>query len=109
MDPERAASALDEHLEIALGLRGLHDAECILLARHWHVHAIVARDLEEHAGVRSALVGLARRVQEARPESETRRHPISLADRASERLELALVRGVHLDVGQERGVVAGPK
>src|SRR5712692_8680524 len=107
VDPQRAAPTLDEHLEIALRLGRLHHTERVPLARHRHVRRVVAGELEEHAGVRPALVGLARRVQKARAEADARRHAEPVADRAPDRPELGLVRTVHLDVGEQRDVVAG--
>ena len=73
MDAQRAAVALDEHLEIAARLRRLDDAERVALAGHRQVRGVVAGDLQEDAGVGAALVGLAGRVQEARAEAEAGR------------------------------------
>ena len=70
MDAQRAPAALGQHLEVAARLGRLDDAEGVLLARHRQVVRVVAGDLQEDAAVRPALVGLAGRVQEARPEAE---------------------------------------
>jgi hypothetical protein len=52
--------ALGQHLEIAARFRRLHNAESISLARHLKIGGIVAGDLQEHAGIRAAFVGLSR-------------------------------------------------
>jgi len=64
---------VQQNLEIPSRLRRLDDAECVFLIRHGQVESVVARDLEEHARVRSALIGLAGRVQETRSELQARR------------------------------------
>ena len=70
MDAERPAAALGEHREVAARLRRLDDAEGVRCPGTARSRGVVAGDLQEHARVRSALVGLAGRVQEARPEAE---------------------------------------
>src|SRR5579863_4870599 len=60
--PERPPLAIGQNLKIAAGLRGLYHAEGELLPRYRDVGLIVARHLQEHAAVRSAFVGLTRRV-----------------------------------------------
>ena len=77
MDAKRAAAALGEDLEIAAGLRRFDDAEGVFLARNRQVACVVAGDLQEHAGVRAALVGLPGRVQEARAEAEARGYTLA--------------------------------
>ena len=67
MDAQRSSSALGKHVEIATRLRRLDDAKARLLAGHLEISS-VGGDLQEHAAVRPALVGLAGRMQEARPE-----------------------------------------
>ena len=75
-----AALALQQHLEVASRLRRLDDAEGVLLPGHGHIDRVVAGDLQEDAGVRSALVGLPGRVQEARAELQAGRDALRVAD-----------------------------
>ena len=88
MHAQRAAAALGQHLEIAARLRRLDDAEACTSAPAPAGRAgVVAGDLQEHAGVRPALVGLAGRVQEARPEAEAGRDPLAVADQPAQPLQ----------------------
>src|SRR5262245_53897059 len=64
MQAQRATAARHEDLEIAARLRGLHHTKRIALPRHRQIDGIITRDLQKHAAVRPALVGLPRRVQE---------------------------------------------
>jgi hypothetical protein len=70
MHTQDTPAALGEHLQIAAGLRRLNDAEAVFVARHIEIARVVARDLQEHAGVRAAFVELTRRMEKARTESE---------------------------------------
>ena len=63
---EGAPAPLGEHLEVAAGLRRFDHPEGEALTRHRQIGGVFTRDLEEHAGIGSALIGLARRMQEAR-------------------------------------------
>src|SRR4029453_16166519 len=103
-----APVTVQQNLEIPSRLRRLDDAECVFLIRHGQVESVVARDLEEHARVRSALIGLAGRVQETRSELQARRDVPGVPGAVAYRLQLPLVRLGHLDVCQERKVVARP-
>ena len=84
MHAKRTPAALGEHVEIAARLRRLDDAEACLLARHRQILGIVGRDLQEHAAVGSALVGLAGRVQEARPETDAGRDLLAVAQQRAD-------------------------
>jgi hypothetical protein len=70
MDAQHAPAAFHQHVEVTAGLCCLDDAEAVGMARNVEIGGIVAGDLEEDAGVRSALVGLARRMLEARREAD---------------------------------------
>jgi len=48
---------VQQNLEIPSRLRRLDGAECVFLIRHGQVESVVARDLKEHARVRSAVIG----------------------------------------------------
>src|SRR5262245_31372254 len=108
VDAEGAAAALGEHGEVASGLGGLDDAEREVPSGDGEVGRVVGGDLQEDAAVRAALVGLAGRVQEARAEADAGRGPRSVAERRPDRGQLGLVLGRHLDVREQRRVVAGP-
>src|ERR1022692_565991 len=107
MDAEGPPPAVRQHLEIAARLGGLHRAERVRLARDREIVGIVAGDLQEHAAVRPALVGLSGGVQEARSEAETGGHLLPVAHRVPDGLQGALMRLIHFDVAQEREVIAG--
>src|SRR5579859_4427260 len=65
---QRTALAFGQNLEIAARLRRFHNAESVLLAGHRQIVGVVASDLEEHAGVRTALVSLPGGMQKTRTE-----------------------------------------
>src|SRR6059036_1963391 len=96
MDPQGAAAALDEHLEIPTRLRGLNDAERVCVPGHGEVRRVVARDLEEHARVRATLVRLPGGVQEARSEAHARRVALAILDRPAHRTQPALLLSLHV-------------
>ena len=60
MHAERASVPVRQNLEIAASLGGLDDSERVGLAGNGKIERVVARDLQEDACVRSALVPLAR-------------------------------------------------
>ena len=108
MHAQRATPAIDEHLEVAARLRRLHDAEGVPRARHGRSRGVVAGDLQEDAGVGAALVGLSRRVQEARTEADARGDlPRGRARGGACGSAACFVRRRHRDVGEQREVVAG--
>ena len=109
VDAEGAAAALDQDLEVAARLRRLDDAEGVFLTGHGQVVGVVAGDLQEDARVRTALVGLTRRMQKARPELEAGGDALHLQDAPANGGEGPLVRLVHLDVPEQREVVGGPQ
>src|SRR5579859_1659496 len=95
MNPQRPPVAFRHHGEIAASLRCFYDAESILLPRHGKIGGIVTRDLQKYAGVGAAFVGLPRRVQEARSESETRCDAFFVPHGMAHRLQSFLVLIVH--------------
>src|SRR5882724_2350699 len=109
MNPQRPSSAFGEHVEIAACRRCLDDTKTRLLARHRQIPGVIGGDLQEHAAVRTALVGLAGRMQETRAEfgaggdvalvAHRRTHFVQDADRAA-------VAG---DIGQQRHIVAAAR
>src|SRR5260370_18318277 len=90
--PQGAPAAFGKDLEIAARLRLLDDAKGIGLAGHRQIVGIVTGDLQEDAGVRPALIGLSRRVLEARPEADTRCRPRPVANDLTDSLQ-------HIEVG----------
>jgi hypothetical protein len=70
MDAQRAPAAFHQHLEIAARLRRLHHAEAVGMAGHVDIGRIIAGDLQEHAGIRAALVCLSSRMLETGSEAE---------------------------------------
>ncbi len=97
--------ALGQHLEVAARLRRLDDTERIFLIRHLQIGGIVAGDLQEHAGVRPALVGLARRMKEPRPEAEASGDALAVADQDADILECVAMLLVAFDIGEERAII----
>ncbi len=109
MDPQGPASAFRQDLEVSPGLRRFHHAERVLLPGHGQVGGIVAGDLQKDSAVRSALVGLAGGMEEARTKSETGGHSLPVAQRQAQFLQKRFVRGIHLDVSQQGKVIAGTR
>ncbi len=68
MHTERAASALGQHIEIAARLCRLDHAERGLLTGYREVFGVIRGNLQKHAAIGPALVGLAGGMQEARAE-----------------------------------------
>src|SRR4051812_50016732 len=65
--------ALNEHAHVAPRLRRFDDSEIGAVAGNGERIRGCCRDLQEHAGIRPALIGLARRVQETRAEADAGR------------------------------------
>ncbi len=108
MHAQRSTAALRQHLEVAGCLRLRQDTERIALSRNLEVLGIVGGELQEDSGIWPTLVQLARRVQEPRSVTERRCHPFRVPDRVADGLQQLVVRVVHLQVGGEGEVVAGP-
>src|SRR5262245_38295745 len=106
VDTKGAPAALGEHGEVAARLGGLDDAEREVPAGNREVGCVVSGDLQEDAAVRAALVGLAGRVEEARAEADGRGGLRAVADERPDRGQLGLVLRRHLDVGEQRRIVA---
>src|SRR6185503_15590829 len=109
MYPQGATLALQQYVEVASSLGRLHDAECVLLPWDGNIEGVIASELEEDTRIRSTLVCLPGRVQEARSEFYARRDTRRAEDLIADRLQFALVRVIHLQVGEQREVVAGAK
>ena len=99
-------SSFGQNGKVAARLRRFHDAERVLLSWDGEIVCFVTRNLEKHAAVGSAFVGLSRGMQESRPESEAGGHLFAVANRVAQRLQQRFVLGFHLHVSQNREVVA---
>ena len=106
MHAQHPPVALGQHLEIAARFRRLDDAEGVFLIRHLEIGGIVAGDLQEHAGVRAALVGLPGRMKEPRPEAEAGGDALAVADQDADILKRVAMVLVAFDIGEERAIVA---
>ncbi len=106
VDPQRPASALGENGEVAPRLRRDDRAEAERPPGDRQVLRRVGGNLQEDAAVRPALVGLARRVEEPRPEFQAGRDPAGVADREAALLQDRVVGLVARQVGEEGDVVA---
>jgi len=65
-DPSAAAG---EDIEIAPRLGGFDDPKGVSLARHFQIHGLVTRNLQENTAVRTSLVSLSGRMQKPRAEA----------------------------------------
>ena len=101
MNTKRAAMTFGEDLKITARLRRLDDAERERLTGDRQVVLVVAGDLQKHAGVRTAFVGLPRGVQEARAEAKARSQMPAVAHAVAHALKQGFVFGIHVDVAEE--------
>src|ERR1035441_10564866 len=92
VDTQRATTALHQHLEIAAGLRCLHDAKAVVMTGYVDIHRIVAGDLQEYSGIRAAFVCLPGRMLEARSEAEAGSGKGLVANARSHRCQSLRVR-----------------
>ena len=104
---QKTPAALGEHVEIAARLRRLDDAEAVGLTRHRHILGGFVGDLQEHAAVRPAFVGLPGRMQEARTEADAGRGTGTIADHSAHALQRLDMRRVAVDIGEQRDIAAG--
>src|ERR1700722_10072638 len=106
MHSQRAASALDQYLEVSACLRGFDHSERVLLSRYLEIHRIIARDLEEDSRIRAAFVGLTGGVQEARTKSQAGRDAFLVAQRMPDLLQPPLVLVVHPNEGEQSEIIS---
>ena len=110
MRPEMHAQhppiALGQYVKIATRFCRHDHAEGVLLIRHLDIRRVVAGNLQEHSGVRAALVGLPRRMKESRTEAETGGDPLAVADQDTDILQCVAMALVAFDIGEERAIVA---
>src|SRR5579871_142278 len=70
MHSQRTPFAIGQYLKVSPSLSRLYGSECVLLSWHRQINSIVARDLQEHASVRTAFVGLSSGMQETRAKAQ---------------------------------------
>src|SRR5205085_5437358 len=104
VDAKCPPAAVSQHVEIAARLSRLDDTERVLGTGDRQVGRIAAGDLQEYAAVRSALIGLAGRVQEARTETEAGRQLLLVAHHVPQRLHRLDVRRGAIDIGEHRDI-----
>src|SRR6476659_606534 len=100
MHAQSATAAFVQNLKIAAGLRGFDDAKSIFLIRHRQIIRIIAGYLEKDPAVWSAFIRLSGLVQESRPESQTSRYALLVADNGARLLQQLLVLVIHLDISE---------
>src|SRR5271169_680422 len=103
--PQRAPASFGENVEITARLRRLDHAKGIGLSGHQHVLGVVAGDLQKDAAVGSALVGLSRRMLEARPEANAGRRLGPVADGAADMLDYIDMGWAAFDIGEQGRVI----
>ena len=109
MNADHPATVVPQRLQVTRRLGALEDREGERLSGDRHVGPVVGRDLDVDAGVGTALVQLARAVQEAGSEPERGREMAPVADRDPKSLEGALVVIVRRDICHQCDVVAGAR
>src|ERR1700680_2029812 len=102
MDTQSAAVAFHQDLKITSRLSRFHGTKGVLLTGHRKIGFVIAGDLQEHARVRSAFVGLPGRVQESGTEAEAGSDSFRVADILADALKSVLVRFVPLDITEKR-------
>src|SRR5215813_1368767 len=106
MDAERPPVTLHQDLEVSPCLCRLHHPKGILASRHWYIGGIVTGDLQKYPAVRTTLIGLPGRVQEAWPIPQTRRYLLAIAYLLADGLQCLLVSVIHLDVGRDAEIIS---
>src|SRR5687767_11819053 len=101
MDAQDTPAALGQYLEVAARLRRLDDTKSIFVTRNIHIGGIVAGYLKEHAGIRPALVGLARRMKKSRPEPEAGSDTLAVANHEADLVQCVTMLLVTFDIGEE--------
>src|ERR1051326_484755 len=109
MNAQSATFSFGQDLEITAGLRRLDDAEGVLLLGNRELYSVVTRDLKKDSAVGAAFVCLSGGVKKARSETKAGSDAFLIADLVADRLQAVFVCLVHLDVGEQREVIAGAK
>src|SRR5215831_12386295 len=106
MNPQCTPVAVGKNLKIAARLGRFNNTERILLPRYGDIRGIVTSNLQKDTRVRAALVSLSRRVQKPGTKTEARGNAFLRAHGMANRLEVSFVCLIHLDISEERKVVA---
>src|SRR5579884_810041 len=106
MDAQRPTPAFCQYLEVAACLGRFHYAECVLLLGNGQIDGIITGDLQKHPRIWAAFVSLSGGMQEPRSETKTSSNTVFVANAMSHHLQLVLVVLIHLDVRQQREVIA---
>src|SRR3954454_13860629 len=101
-----AAAAPGQHLEIAARLRRLDHSETGLLPGNGKIVAVIGGELQEHAAVWTALVGLTGGMQKARPEFSAGGDMAFVTNREPDALQTIDVIPVTLYIGEQGDIVA---
>src|SRR5450755_2543427 len=109
MDAQSPASTFREDLEISPRLRRFDHAESVLLVGHGQIGGIVTGDLKNDSTVWPTLVGLTGGMKESWTELETGSHPLFVPQGMAQFLQEGFVLRIHLDVSQQRKIIAGRK
>src|SRR6476660_2538237 len=109
MDSQCAAAAFGEHLEVSPSLRSLDHAKRIFLAGHWQVSSVVASQLQNHPAVGATFVRLTGGMKKSRTKLQAGGHSFFVTQNVSQFLQEHLMLGVHLDVSQQRKIVAATR
>src|SRR5579859_2513611 len=107
MDTQRAAVTFRENGKIAARLGGFYHAKSVSLTRNEEVDGVVASNLQENAGVGTALVGLSRGMKKARPKAQDGRDFSVVSHGKADGLEGFFIRFVHGEVAQHRKIITG--
>ena len=109
MDAQGAPLPFSEDIEIPSRLGCFHRAEGEFAAGDGKVKSVVTGDLQEHAGVRAAFIGLTGSVQKARPEAEAGGNAFLVAHVETHFLQVFLMLEIVLDVGEQGEIIASPQ
>ena len=109
MYSQGAAAAFGEHLEVSPSLRRLDHAKRVFLAGHRQVSSVVASQLQNHPAVGATFVRLTGGMKKSRTKLQAGGHSLFVTQNVAQFLQEHLMLGVHLDVSQQRKIVAGTR
>src|SRR5258708_15566430 len=98
MHTQRTPPAFGQHLKISARLRRLDHSESVFLSRYQHVHCIVASDLQEHSGIRPALVSLSRGMQKTWSQPDPGCPMFLVTHSMPDRMQDPLILNIHVDI-----------
>src|SRR5436305_15006348 len=98
MNAKSTPFAICENLKITSGLRGFYHPERIVLAGDGEIFRFLARNLQEHTGVRAAFISLTCTMQKSRTKTHHSSHLLRLQDRLPHLLQFLVILRKHRDV-----------